>query len=205
MSTPGIIVSRTQRGNPVLEHIKDVRLIEEKGLKVDYVTSQTTGVLFLSMKYHNVRPDYIFQRIAKLKNAYKLRVLLVKKDETNVLNTVKELTSISLDNNLTMVVVSSDEEAAAYLGELWKRSGTRGTTIQGRVKDDYKEQLYNVLTKIPTINKSDVVQLSGNFGSLRNILRSADNLDELPRFGQTKARHFHNAVNEPFTMGQTSR
>lgn len=204
MSTPGIIVSRTQRGNPVLEHVRDVRLIEEKGLRVDYVTSQTTGVLFLSMKYHNVRPDYIFQRLSKLGNAYSLRLLLVKKDETNVLTTIKELTSICLDNNLTMIVVSSDEEAAAYLSELWKRSGTRGTTIQGRVKDDYKEQLHHVLTRIPTVNKSDVAQLSANFGSLRNILRSADNLDELPRFGATKTRHFRNAVNEPFTMSKSS-
>ena len=37
-----------------------------------------TCALFLSVRYHNLHPDYIHERLKELKRSYSLRVLLVQ-------------------------------------------------------------------------------------------------------------------------------
>ncbi|CAK5281747.1 unnamed protein product [Mycena citricolor] len=75
-----IVVSPVQRGNPVLEAIKNVS--KEFGeIPCDYQVGRTTGVLFLSLKYHRLHPEYIHTRIEKLgRHMYTLRILLVMCD-----------------------------------------------------------------------------------------------------------------------------
>lgn len=41
---------------------------------------KTTCALFLSLKYHNLKPDYIHERLKLLGKSYELRVLLVLVD-----------------------------------------------------------------------------------------------------------------------------
>lgn len=43
----------------------------------DYVMGQTTCALYLSIRYHNLNPDYIHDRLKILGKNYLLRVLLV--------------------------------------------------------------------------------------------------------------------------------
>lgn len=84
-----------QRGNPVLECIKNVGK-EFGDVVVDYQVGRTTGVLYLrypltsakgvyqvinilpsSLRYHRLHPEYIHQRIERLGSAYNLRILLI--------------------------------------------------------------------------------------------------------------------------------
>lgn len=44
----------------------------------DYVMGKTTCALFLSIRYHQLNPDYIHERLKALGNMYNLRVLLVQ-------------------------------------------------------------------------------------------------------------------------------
>jgi DNA repair protein Rad10 len=44
----------------------------------DYVMGRTTCALFLSLRYHNLNPDYINERLKQLGKQYELRVLLVQ-------------------------------------------------------------------------------------------------------------------------------
>lgn len=44
----------------------------------DYVMGKTTCALFLSIRYHQLNPDYIHERLKILGNMYNLRVLLVQ-------------------------------------------------------------------------------------------------------------------------------
>lgn len=44
----------------------------------DYEIGKTIGILFLSLKYHNINPDYINNRLKELGKKYELRVLLVQ-------------------------------------------------------------------------------------------------------------------------------
>lgn len=46
----------------------------------DYVVGAKSCVLFLSLKYHNLNPDYIHTRIKQLNRMFELRVLLAQVD-----------------------------------------------------------------------------------------------------------------------------
>lgn len=50
----------------------------------DYVMGKTTCALFLSIRYHQLNPDYIHERLKLLGNAYNLRVLLVQVQITSL-------------------------------------------------------------------------------------------------------------------------
>lgn len=66
-----------QRGNPLLTFITHVPWEFDDRTLADYVMGQTTCALYLSMKYHNLNPDYIHERLKILGKNYCLRVLLV--------------------------------------------------------------------------------------------------------------------------------
>lgn len=74
-----------QKGNPLLKFITNV-LWEYSDIVPDYVMGKTTCALFLSIRYHQLNPDYIHERLKLLGNAYNLRVLLVQVCNCNLYN-----------------------------------------------------------------------------------------------------------------------
>ena len=69
-SGSAIIVNPCQRGNPVLEHIHNIPMqFADKDAKMapDYIMSPSTCCLFLSFRYHALRPNYIYERIQALR------------------------------------------------------------------------------------------------------------------------------------------
>ena len=49
-----------------------------EGVEADYEVGRGTAVLFLSVAYHAMHPQYIYARVADVARAnYKLRILLV--------------------------------------------------------------------------------------------------------------------------------
>jgi DNA excision repair protein ERCC-1 len=51
----------------------------------DYEVGQTSCVVFLSLKYHRLKPEYIFERIKSIKYQYILRVILCIVDVVSLL------------------------------------------------------------------------------------------------------------------------
>lgn len=74
-----ISVHPKQRGNPILKSITNVPW-EFDDIVPDYIVGPTTCVLFLSLKYHSLNPDYIHNRLKMLGKKFELRVLLVQVD-----------------------------------------------------------------------------------------------------------------------------
>jgi DNA excision repair protein ERCC-1 len=80
-----------------LQSIKNVGL-EIGDIAADYQVGTHNGVLFLrygpgkicpsmlmvSLKYHRLHPEYIHQRIEKMRNMYRVRILLVLCDVVSV-------------------------------------------------------------------------------------------------------------------------
>lgn len=60
-----------------MKHIGKVPWEYDDSIIPDYVMGRTTCALFLSIKYHALKPDYIADRIKALGKLYELRVLLV--------------------------------------------------------------------------------------------------------------------------------
>ncbi|KAL1660751.1 restriction endonuclease type II-like protein [Schizophyllum commune] len=204
-----IIVRPVQRGNPVLEAIKHVGK-EYGDIVADFQVGRTTGVLFLSLKYHRLHPEYVHTRIEKLGHSYTLRILLILCDVSEHRDPIRELTKASspltcLINNITVIVAFSVEEAGHYLATFKQFEHRPPDMIKERVDKDYNSVLRSALTSISKVNKTDVETLRTSFGSFADIARaSSDQLSNLPGFGQVKVKNIKNAFEKPIRNKATS-
>ncbi|KZV93448.1 DNA repair protein rad10 [Exidia glandulosa HHB12029] len=186
------------RGNPVLEHIRNVAK-EWADIVPDFQVGRTTCALFLSLKYHRLHPEYVHQRIQKLGNMYNLRILLVHCDITEHQDTLRELTKMCLINNITIIVAWSAEECALYLSTYKVYEYKPPDAIRERVDKDHMSILRAALTSIRSVNKTDVTTLKTTFSSFAGVAKATqDQLVKCPGIGQTKARRIKDAFDRPF-------
>lgn len=75
-----VLVNPKQRGNPILKSITNVPWEFDDTIIPDYVVGTTAGILFLSLRYHQLNPDYIHNRLKELGKRFELRILLVQVD-----------------------------------------------------------------------------------------------------------------------------
>jgi len=199
-----IIINPSQRLNPIVECIRNVPK-EFADILPDYQVGRTTGVLFLSLRYHRLHPEYIHQRIERLGQSYNLRVLLLMCDISEHQDPIRELTRICLLNNITVIVAWSADEAGQYL-TAYKWSEHRAPTlICERVDKTPNALLRTALTTIPRVNKTDVETLCTSFGSFARMAQAdAAQLARLPGFGPKKVARLKDAFERPFRTGTTS-
>ncbi|KAF9033276.1 DNA repair protein rad10 [Hymenopellis radicata] len=199
-----IIMNPLQRGNPILESIRNVGK-EYGDIIADYQVGRTTGVLFLSLKYHRLHPEYIATRIEKLGISYNLRILLILCDISEHRDAIRELTKLCLINNITILVAFSSDEAGHYLATLKQFEHKPPDLIKERVDKDYTSMLRTSLTSISRVNKTDVETLRTSFGSFANISKAdSTRLQNLPGFGQVKVKNIRNAFEKPFRNNATN-
>ncbi|KAL9711936.1 ssDNA endonuclease and repair protein rad10 [Leucoagaricus gongylophorus] len=200
-----IIVNPCQRGNPVLECIRNVGK-EFGDIVADYQVGRTTGVLFLSLRYHRLHPEYILSRIEKLGHSYDRRFLLILCDIAQHREPIRELTKSCLINNITIIIAFSNDEAGHYLTMYKQYEFKPPDMIKERIDKDYSSILHSTLTSIPRVNKTDVETLRSTFGSFANISKAtSDQLRNLPGFGQVKVRNIENAFRKPFRNNATAK
>ncbi|KAI0988660.1 hypothetical protein GJ496_008498 [Pomphorhynchus laevis] len=116
VSQTNLLVSTRQKGNVLLNYIREVRWQFSDSIIPDFEFSRTNCAIFLSIRYHNLNPEYIHKRISTLRNRYSLRVLLVHADGSSAINhALRELAKMCLFSDLTMIVCSDIQEIALYL------------------------------------------------------------------------------------------
>lgn len=203
-----ILVSTRQKGNPILTHLRSMPW-EYSDIPADYVLGLTTCALFLSLKYHRLHPEYIYNRIRGLQGKYALRVVLTMVDITQHEDSLKELSKTSLINNVTVVLCWSAAEAARYL-ELYKSyehataSGT--SAIRGQQSSGYAEKLVEFVTVPRSINKTDAISLVSAFGSLRGAVNARpEEIAVVSGWGEKKVRRWCEVVQEPFRVRKAAR
>ncbi|BGP17304.1 hypothetical protein JCM10213_009092 [Rhodosporidiobolus nylandii] len=195
-----ILVATRQKGNPVINHIRTVPW-EYGDIKCDYQVGATAGVLYLSIRYHLLHPEYIHQRIADLGQSYSLRIVLIHCDADNHTAAMRELTKICLVNGYTAIVCWSAQEAAQYLTLYKSLERKPPDLIRERVDDSYMAHLTSALTSVRGVNKTDVVTLVSNFGSFEKILLAPpSSLSLLPGLGDKKVKRLRDAFTAPFQL-----
>ena len=110
-----IQVNPKQRSNPILKSITNIPYEFNDGIIPDFVVGKSACVLFLSVRYHNLKPDYIHERLKQLGKNYELRVLLVHVDMKESQNALKHLTRVCLLADLTLMLAWSPEEAGKII------------------------------------------------------------------------------------------
>lgn len=198
-----ILISSRQQKNPILQHVKNVPW-ELSDIVPDFQVGLTSCVLFLSIRYHRLHPEYIHQRIDKLGKMYTLRILMISCDVDQPDSAIKELTKLALVRDLTVMVGWSPEELARYL-ELYKKYENKSPDlIRERINDDFLSHYSAALRNIRGVNKTDVHTLATHIGPFSGIANvSSEQLDRCPGFGEIKIANIIDAFHQPFRAGQT--
>ncbi|KAF1968614.1 hypothetical protein BU23DRAFT_558344 [Bimuria novae-zelandiae CBS 107.79] len=200
-----ILVSPRQKGNPILNSVRTVAW-EYSDIPADYVVGATTCALFLSLKYHRLHPEYIFNRIRDLKGQYKLRILLTMVDIENHEDSLRDLSKTSLINNVTIMLAWSAQEAGRYL-ELFKTfEHAAPTSIKAQQSEHYSDRLVDFITVPRSINKTDALGLVSNFGSVRTAINATpEEIGLIAGWGEKKVQRWCNAVREPFRVKKAAK
>jgi DNA excision repair protein ERCC-1 len=200
-----ILVSPRQKGNPILTLLRQFAW-EYSDIPADYVLGQTTCALFLSLKYHRLHPEYIYNRIKSLAGKYLLRILLVMVDIGNHEDSLKELSKTSLVNNVTVVLCWSAAEAARYV-ELYKSyEHASASAIKGVESKSYTEKMVDFVTVPRSINKTDAVTIVSAFGSIKAAVNARpEEIAVVSGWGEKKVRRWCSVVDEPFRARKAAK
>ncbi|KAK6443264.1 ssDNA endonuclease and repair protein rad10 [Oleoguttula sp. CCFEE 5521] len=194
-----IIVSPRQKGNPLLNGIKQVPW-EYGDIVPDYILGATT------LKYHRLHPEYIYTRIKQLQGKYNLRLVLVMVDIDNHEDPLKELSKTSLINNVTLMLCWSAVEGGRYL-ELFKTyENAPATSIKQHQSTTYSDRMVDFITTPRSINKTDAVSLVSQFGSIRTAVNARhEDISGIAGWGEKKVQRWVAAVHEPFRIQRAAR
>uniref|UniRef100_A0A3P8VNR5 DNA excision repair protein ERCC-1 n=2 Tax=Cynoglossus semilaevis TaxID=244447 RepID=A0A3P8VNR5_CYNSE len=202
-SGSSIIVSPRQRGNPILKFVRNVPW-EFGDVVPDYVLGQTTCALFLSLRYHNLNPNYIHERLKQLGQSFTLRVLLVQVDVKDPHHALKELARICIMADCTLILAWSPEEAGRYLETYKSYEKKPADLLKEQVEKDYLSKVTDCLTTVKSINKTDAITLLSTFSSIEGIVgASKDDLVLCPGLGPQKARRLYDVLHKPFLKSKT--
>ncbi|KAF3358761.1 hypothetical protein VDGD_10083 [Verticillium dahliae] len=204
-SGSAIQVSPRQRGNPVLASLRSLPW-EYSDIPADFVLGLTTCALFLSLKYHRLHPEYIYQRIRNLQGKYNLRIILAMVDIPNHEDSLRELSKTSLVSNVTVILCWSAAEAARYL-ELYKSyEHANFSAIRGQQSSSYAEKLVDFVTVPRSVNKADAIALVSTFGSLKDAVNAdAEQIGVIAGWGTIKVNKWIAAVDEPFRAKKAAK
>ncbi|KAK9376354.1 restriction endonuclease type II-like protein [Lipomyces chichibuensis] len=199
-SLGSIVVSPRQKGNPVLNYIRNVPW-EYGDIVPDYLVDPTIAILFLSLKYHRLHPEYIYNRITKMAKNFRVRILLIVVDIENHEESIKELTKTGVVNNLAIILSWSAQEAGHYISLFGALKSAPPTAIQASQKEDYSIRIVDLLTSIRGVNKNDAASLISTFGSLKNAVNDGGKtISDIGGWGDAKVRRFRVAITEPFVV-----
>ncbi|KAI9339120.1 restriction endonuclease type II-like protein [Pilaira anomala] len=194
-----ILVRPTQQKNPILKHIHNVPWEPSDYIKADFVVGQTTGLVYLSLRYHRLYPTYIYDRLTELQKSYVSRILLVYVDIDSYHDALREINRVAILSDFTLILAWSLEEAGRYLETYKSFEKKAPDLIRERVQDEYLAKMTDCLTQIKSLNKTDVLTLLSTFGSLKQIAEAnSDQLAMCPGFGDQKVKRLQSAWKQPF-------
>ncbi|XP_032033920.2 DNA excision repair protein ERCC-1 isoform X2 [Hylobates moloch] len=186
------------RGNPVLKFVRNVPW-EFGDVIPDYVLGQSTCALFLSLRYHNLHPDYIHGRLQSLGKNFALRVLLVQVDVKDPQQALKELAKMCILADCTLILAWSPEEAGRYLETYKAYEQKPADLLMEKLEQDFASRVTECLTTVKSVNKTDSQTLLTIFGSLEQLIAaSREDLALCPGLGPQKARRLFDVLHEPF-------
>ena len=107
--------ARQRRNTALLSHITNVPIKFTTHFVPDFYLGNNACALYLSVKYHRLHPNYIKNRVCALRSNYRLRVIMVVVDVQDFVKSLQDITRFALANDCTVIVATSNREAARYL------------------------------------------------------------------------------------------
>ena len=168
----------------------------------DYILSSTCCALFLSLKYHNMYPNYIYDRMNAVGKSYGLKILVCLVDILDANHSLKEMIKICSLADFSLMCAWSFEDAGRILDtykcfEYKSPESIMDKKMTGKTSD-FQCNL-DALSSIKTVNKTDSLSLLTTFGTIEKIIKSSKRQLELcPGLGPAKADVLSNFFTKPF-------
>ena len=210
------MVHERQRQNPLLRYIAHVRIDFSSAPAADFVMSAHASALFLSLRYHLLRPDYLAQRIAALAPSPSsaataplartpLTLLLLVVDAPEPQRALRELNAVALQHALTLIVCASNREAARYLETYRAYAQKSADAIRGNSDATPYARYAECVTSLRPLSSTDALTLAQQLGSVRAIVSaSTEQLVLCPGFGAAKVRQMQRAFTQPLRTLSTA-
>lgn len=186
-----IRVNSKQKGNNVLNYIKKSIWHFEESLNTDYEVNGSINMVFLSIRFHVCKPEYIHKKIKKIGKKYQNNILLIYIDTKNYEAIASEIFTISDLYNYTCLFGFSDEECSTIISAF----DTKNTNFEILRKKE-SDPLLKFLSSFPRVNTTDVESLKANLGSLKDI--TTIKIKNVAGMGETKADLIHEYLNKKF-------
>ena len=201
-----ILVSPRQKGNPLLTLFRNVPWRFEDGITPDFILGASACALFVQVKYHLLKADYVEKRLRGIPRsgpgAFKLRLLVVQRDVEENDGALLELTRLSLAHECTLLVASSLEDAARLIETVKVYEHKPAAVIQERLDESHVVRAQEALTTVRSVNKTDAITLLSAFPNVSAVLTASEaDLAALPGLGDKKIKYLREVFNTPF-MGR---
>jgi DNA excision repair protein ERCC-1 len=199
-----IQVKQSQRGNPVLDCIKNVSWQYNSSIMADYVMGSTCA-LFISVRYHMLHPNYLYRRMKEIGSDFRNRIVLCQVDVEDNVKALLELNKLCFTHRFTLMLSWSPLEAGRYLETFKSYENKPSTSIQEKVETEFLPQVTNVLKSVKSINRTDVVTLFEAFRHFQGICAAEESqLLLCPGLGEKKVKRLHHALHTPFKRAKSS-
>ncbi|CAJ1348657.1 unnamed protein product [Effrenium voratum] len=199
-SSQAIVARTRQQANPVLSCIRStlVEFVADDTLSADFLAGPDTAVLFISLRFQRVHPEYLDRRIQGL-GEWRNRILLCRVDVEQPEEALEQVTLAAFHGKLSLLLAWTDAEAAAYIETLHRYQSKGAEALMGRLNQDHHARHLEVLTTIKGINKTDAAALSTCFGSFAGVAKaSSEDLQRCSGIGDKKVRQLSNVFHKPF-------
>jgi len=203
-----IQVNRKQSGNDLLKKFTRCPYTFAD-IEPDFVIGRTACALYLSIRFHALHPNYIYERINKLGENYDLRVLLVVVDHVEHKSYLKELSKLSIRCNLTLMLCWSVEDAAMYL-EKYKLSEDKPAESIMEKPTNYEyenaldQYMIDALAESRSVNRTDAGLIVSLFDTFDKICSaSPEELSICPGVGMSKAQRLHDLLHRKMKRGDS--
>ena len=202
--TQHIVVHPCQKGNPLLDNLSNVSWkFADSSVPppADYVMTPSSCALFLSLRYHALKPEYIYKRPKHLHNfkTFSSKVLLCLVDVKEPTKAVVELTKACFVVNVTLLLAFSNSEAATYVETFKSYENKPADSIKSKPASSHVSKSSEVLSSVQSVNSTDAHTLLTHFETLSNLAEaSEEQLALCPGIGGIKANNIHKLFSQPF-------
>lgn len=160
-----IRVNKNQRGNNLLDYLKIPYSFTEE-ITTDYEVKNFISILFVSIKYHSINPEYLIMRNNSLKN-YKIKILLILIDIPNYQDFLKDF--IIFDFQIFYCL--NNFEASKFISFFYKNANLSSDNLKQKYSLDKLERKKEFFKKFPKINKNDLKNLELENKSIFEIVK----------------------------------
>ncbi|KAH0788472.1 DNA excision repair protein ERCC-1 [Histomonas meleagridis] len=192
-----ITISKTQEGNPLIKILAPAQMVWNENSVCDYSIGYKIGILFLSLKYHRTHPEYLGKKIANFRGGYATRILLLVVDIQNPDHVISKLTSLSIANNLNVVLAFDFEEAGRWILTMYNTQESQVDELKASNETTYDIAI-DALNAVG-ISRKDAASMIESYGTVSDcLLQNRNRLAKANILSDSKMEQFLAVLDEPF-------